>query len=511
MSKLLRNIILALSCLLGSTPALPQSSETFSAYITGLAPASSVIGTERMFALQAGSPKTMTPYQILSNVIGDCTFASPPTIVCTKINGLTLAASATTDTTNATNISSGTLSLSRLALTNTRIYVGNVSNVPVGVVLSRDCTIDNLGAITCTKTNNVAFAASATTDTTNATNISAGTLAAARMAQVALNASGNGGVGGTLPYASLPAGSLDQVLGFFGSTTANAIGVPNCAGALQYSTTTHLFSCGVGGGNVTISGSPVSGQIATWVSGTAIQGVAITTLATVNKVKTQSFSSSGTYTPSAGLQFSIMECVGGGGAGGGSGGATGYLFNGGGGGGGGYSRAIASAATIGANQTVSIGNGGTAANGATGGNGGATSVGALCAANGGTGGAVGNTTTVGNGGAGGAGTTGNVMTASGSGGGAGIWVCSTGGSCTNAANFIVQGPPGQGGNSIFGGGGVNGSGADPSVTQGVAGGSYGGGGSGSQNNNLSTTFSLSNGTGGAGSNGVVIITEFTNQ
>lgn len=494
----MKKLFALLTACLFSTSALAQSSETFSTYITGLAPASSVIGTERMFALQSGSPKTMTPYQILSNVTGDCTFATPPTIVCTKINGVTLAASATTNTTNAANISSGLLPLARLALTNTQIYVGNVSNIPVSVALSGDCTISNLGAVTCTKTGGATFAASATSDTTNATNISSGTLAAARMTQVNLAASGAGGVGGVLPFANHPSGLQDTIVGYFSSITMSAISVPNCAGALQYSTTTHVFACGAGGGTVNPTGSPTSGQIAVWTNGTTIQGQAITALATINVIKTQTFSSSGTYTPSTGLQYAIYECVGGGGAGGGSTGAAQLLINGGGGGGGAYARGVSSAATIGGSQTVSIGNGGTGASGSNGGNGGATSIGSLCIGGGGSGGTVATASAVGLGGQGGIATAGNTLVTSGGVGQSGVWVNNAPGST------IVQGPSGAGGNSIWGGGGVGVSGGDPSATNGVAGLIYGGGGSGGQTNDDAVNV-----TGGNGANGYVIITEFT--
>lgn len=48
------------------------------------------------------------------------------------------------------------------ALTSAHVYVGNGSNVATDVALSQDCTITNAGVVTCLKSNNVAFTASAT-------------------------------------------------------------------------------------------------------------------------------------------------------------------------------------------------------------------------------------------------------------------------------------------------------------------------------------------------------------
>lgn len=68
-----------------------------------------------------------------------------------------------------------------LALPQNQIFVGNASGIATAVAMSQDCSIVASGVITCTKTNNVSFVASATTDTTNAANISSGNLSVNRL------------------------------------------------------------------------------------------------------------------------------------------------------------------------------------------------------------------------------------------------------------------------------------------------------------------------------------------
>jgi hypothetical protein len=98
----------------------------------------------------------------------------------------TLAASATTDTTSATNITSGTLPDARLSAT------GVVAAAYGGANKVGTFTVDAKGRITAAADTQItiqksqisdlpAFATSATTDTTNAGNITSGTLAEARL------------------------------------------------------------------------------------------------------------------------------------------------------------------------------------------------------------------------------------------------------------------------------------------------------------------------------------------
>jgi Repeat of unknown function (DUF5907) len=111
----------------------------------------------------------------------------------------------------------------------------------------------------------------------------------------------------------------------------------------------------------------------------------------VVSVKQQVFTSSGTYTPSTGMLYCIVESVDGGGGGGGVKVASAAnVAVAGGGYGGAYGRTRLTAAQVGVSQTVTIGAGGTGGNstGTSGSNGGTTSLGVLhVGSTGGTGGA----------------------------------------------------------------------------------------------------------------------------
>ena len=221
---------------------------------------------------------------------------------------------------------------------------------------------------------------------------------------------------------------------------------------------------------------------------------AIAGTAGISQVNIQTFTGSGTYTPTANMKYCVIEVVG---AGGGSGGisSTGSHEGSasGGGGGGGYARGAFSSATIGASQSITVGAGGTAgsAGNNAGGTGGTTSVGALLSATGGVGSngcaaiASGSYFCV-HGGAGGAGTGGSFQTT----GAPGDYSVIIGG--------FLLGAGGTGGSSFFGGGGIGGD--NEAATAGT---SYGGGASGGgQGENLGDQA------GAAGAGGICIITEY---
>jgi len=214
------------------------------------------------------------------------------------------------------------------------------------------------------------------------------------------------------------------------------------------------------------------------------------TLPTLTKVAVQVFVSSGTYTPTSGMKYCIIETVGGGGGGGGVALSSGFN-KGGGGGSGAYGMKVSTAATVGASQTVTIGAGGAGgvAGASTGSNGGTTSVGAICTAGGGYGGpgAAANTQTLG--GAGGDPGTGDAVFVGGVGGN---------GSCGTITTIQIQ--SGAGGRSRWGSGTFE---TRYAINTGVAATNYGDGGSGAESQASSAAAA-----GGVGFKGCVIITEY---
>lgn len=215
----------------------------------------------------------------------------------------------------------------------------------------------------------------------------------------------------------------------------------------------------------------------------------------ITQVVIQTFNISGanTYTPTAGMKYCIVECIGAGGGGGGAGATSAVqAAAAGGGGGGGYGRAVFSAATIGVSQSVTIGTGGAAGSTApgSGGNGTNTIFGAnLIVAAGGVGGTLSN-----------AGVLSTV--AGGAGGGVGLGTISVAGESGQPGFSIFSTTAsfnsGSGGASAYGGGGASKvvSGA------GITGGTPGGGGSGA-----ATTNDIAR-AGGLGQDGYCIITEY---
>ncbi len=101
-------------------------------------------------------------------------------IDASKVSGL--APSATTDTTNASNITSGTLPNARLPNPTTSLLGGVEAVAPVTHQFITSISTLGIPALAQPAAGDISgLAASATTDTTNASNISSGTLAAARL------------------------------------------------------------------------------------------------------------------------------------------------------------------------------------------------------------------------------------------------------------------------------------------------------------------------------------------
>ncbi len=291
-------------------------------------------------------------------------------------------------------------------------------------------------------------------------------------------------------------GTLGVAAGGTGATGFTAY-APICAGATS---TTALQSAGGTATSGYVLTAQGIGAVPIWAAG-SVAGL------TVN---VQTFTSSGTYTPTAGMKYCKIEGVGAGGGGGGASSGAGIALTGsvgGGGGSGEYGFIWASAATIGVSKAVTINAGGTAgAATANGGGGGTSVVDTILTLNGGSGGIGGSDTGAGGsicsaGGAGGTGGSGGVRV-SGTYGGQGMFLFGT----------LTSAIGGPGAPSFYSGGG------SATITSGAsagAGGStngnsnagYGVGGSGGSNFSTTTSQPAAP-TGAAGNSGIIIITEF---
>lgn len=314
----------------------------------------------------------------------------------------------------------------------------------------------------------------------------------------------------TVPGGGTGAATLTGIVTANGTSamTANAVtqhgiligGASNAAASLGVATNGQLPIGSTGADPVLAAITPGAGISVT--NGAGSITIATTAFSSINN---QVFTTSGTYTPTAGMAYCQIQVVGGGGgAGAANTSGANQCSAGGGGGSGGYAIAKFTAAQIGASQAVTIGAGGAGAttNSSNGVAGGTTSVGVLITANGGGGGQFGaaGQSSFGDGGDGGGAGTGGDFKSPGSQGASGIGLLT---SEIGGAGVFGTVTGGYGASGPFGGG-VNGNAAagSGSTNPGQSGNGFGAGGSGGGTWNAATAA------GGTGAGGAVIITEF---
>ena len=193
------------------------------------------------------------------DVAGRVTLGSntPIYIAAAQVSGL--AASATTDTTDATNISSGTLDAARLAASGVAAATyGAPDAIPlVTVDVAGRVTLGSNTPIYITSAQVSGLAASATTDTTDATNISSGTLDAGRLAASGV-AAATYGAADAIPLVTVDVAGRVTL----GSNTPIYIAVAQVSGLAPSATTDTTNATNIASGTLDAGRLPTSGVAA---------------------------------------------------------------------------------------------------------------------------------------------------------------------------------------------------------------------------------------------------------
>ena len=196
--------------------------------------------------------------------------------------------------TGATTVAGAVANLGLVSSTlpSTNIFVGNASNVATARALSQDCTLSNVGAITCLKTNNVAFAYFATgTDAANLT----GTVASARLTGAYTGITGLGTIAGLTVTGSFTATGLvtlpalatqatNTIVGNATSGTASptALAIGSCSAAtsaLTWTTNTGFGCNTLSSTYLPLAGGTMTGGILFSTTNTLDIGTSATVLA----------------------------------------------------------------------------------------------------------------------------------------------------------------------------------------------------------------------------------------